>query len=106
MTDGRRIFVFFGIFHYFTNWEDENYANHNFTNNSRCVMDCCYAVDPDYHRIDDMTGKEYKNEKLNITPKDILNVLLAAAATILCIIIDVVAKENNKDSENQKEGEE
>ena len=53
-----------------------------------------------------MTGKEGQNEKLNISPKDILSVLLAAAATILCIIIDVVSKEENKtESENQTEGE-
>lgn len=106
MTEGRRIFVFFRIFHYFTNLEDENYANHNFTDNSRCFMDCCHAVDPAYYRKDGMTGKEDKNEKLNITSKDILSILLAAAATILCIMIDVVAKENNKESENQTEGEE
>ena len=53
-----------------------------------------------------MTGKEGQNEKLNISSKNILSVLLAAAATILCIIIDVVSKEENKtESENQTEGE-
>lgn len=69
-------------------------------------MVCCDAVDPDDHRTDGMTEKEDQNEKLNISPKDILSVLLAAAATILCIIIDVVSKEENKTkSENQAEGE-
>ena len=92
--------VFCRIFHYFTNLEDENYANHNFTHNSRCVMGCCCAVDPVCHRTNGMTGEEDKNEKLNITPKGILSVLLATAGAILCIIIDVVAKENNKESEN------
>lgn len=51
-----------------------------------------------------MTGKEDQNDKLNISPKDILSFLLAAAATALCIIIDVVAKEN-KAHDNQSEGE-
>ena len=69
-------------------------------------MGCCYAVDSDVYRTDSMIGKEDQNEKLNISPKNILSVLLAAAATILCIIIDVVSKEENKtESENQTEGE-
>ena len=69
-------------------------------------MGCCYAVDSDDYRTDGMTRKEDQNEKLNISPKDVLSVLLAAAATILCIIIDVVSKEENKTkSENQNEGE-
>ena len=69
-------------------------------------MVCSYAVDSDDRRIGRMTGKEDQNEKLNISPKNVLSVLLAAAATILCIIIDVVSKEENKTkSENQNEGE-
>ena len=70
-------------------------------------MVCCYAVDPAYHRTDSVTEKETGNDKLNITPKDVLSILLAAAAAALCIIIDVVSKESKtENSENQKEGEE
>ena len=69
-------------------------------------MGCCYAVDSDGYRTDSITGKEDQNEKLNISPKNILSVLLAAAATILCIVIDVVSKEENKtEFKNQTEGE-
>ena len=69
-------------------------------------MVCCYAVNSDNRRINGITGKEDQNEKLNILSKNILSVLLAAAATILCIIIDVVSKEENKtESRNQTEGE-
>ena len=98
-------FVFFGIFHNFIDLEEENHAYYHFTNNSQCFVDGCHAVDPNDHRTGSMTGKEDQNDKLNISPKDILSVLLAAAATILCIIIDVVSKEENKTkSENQTEG--
>ena len=70
-------------------------------------MVCGYAVDSEDHRTGRMTGKEDQNEKLNISHKDVLSVLLAAAATALCIIIDVVSKEENKtESENKNEGEE
>ena len=100
-------FVFFWIFHYFKDLEEEKYAYHDFTDNSRCFVVCCYAADPAYYCPTGITGKEDQNEKLKISPKDILSVLLAAAATILCIIIDVVSKEENKTkSENQNEGEE
>ena len=87
--------------------KEKHHAYHYFTNNSRCFVVCCYAADPAYYRAGSITGKEDQNEKLKISPKDILSVLLAAAATILCIIIDVVSKEENKTkSENQNEGEE
>ena len=69
-------------------------------------MGCCHAVDPADYRTGGITGKEDQNDKLNISPKDVLGVLLAAVATALCIIIDVVSKENKADtSKNQKEGE-
>ena len=100
-------FVFFWIFHYFNDWEEENHAYHYFTITSQCFVVCCYAADPAYYRAGSITGKEDQNDKLNISPKDILSVLLATAATILCIIIDVVSKEESKiRSENQNEGEE
>ena len=85
--------------------EDEKHAYHYSTDNSKCFMVCCHAVDPDDHLADGMTGKEDSNDKLTISPKDILSILLAAAATALCIIIDVVSKESETEPEHHTEGE-
>lgn len=41
-------------------------------------------------------GDAIINDKLNITPKDIWAVLLAAAATAICAAIDMIFKEENK----------
>ena len=37
-----------------------------------------------------------RNDKLNLNPKDILGVILAAAAAVLCVAIDVILKEEDE----------
>ena len=38
------------------------------------------------------------NDKLNLNPKDILGVILAAAAAVLCVAIDVILKEEDENT--------
>ena len=44
-------------------------------------------------------GRRYPdNDKLNLNPKDILGVILAAAAAVLCVAIDVILKEEDENT--------
>ena len=106
MTEDRCVLLSLRFFTITLIQEDKNYAYHYFTDNSKSFMGCYYAIDSVNHGTDSMTGKEDQNDKLNITHKDILSILLAAAATALCILIDVVSKESEIGSDNQTEGEE
>jgi len=38
------------------------------------------------------------NDKLNLNPKDVLGVILAAAAAVLCVAIDVILKEEDENT--------
>ena len=71
----------------------EKDALFHFICNTQCAACDCCAFDHCYFYLKSARRVKKKNEKLKFVSRELLSILLAAAATALCVIIDIVTKE-------------